>query len=82
MTKQVTARFTCAEVLWVAGFRRVKLSPVYSSDKSDPNYSWSQATPSGSIELTITNPAAFEQFVPGTLYHITFEALPAPTKGT
>jgi hypothetical protein len=38
----------------------------------DANKSWSQRTPSGSIEMHITNPGAHEQFVPGKEYLLTF----------
>jgi O-acetylhomoserine/O-acetylserine sulfhydrylase-like pyridoxal-dependent enzyme len=34
----------------------VLLQPVYSDKKDSPNYSWSQATPSGELKMTITNP--------------------------
>lgn len=47
----------------------VRLSPIYS----DGNIEWSKFTPSGSIELTITNPAAADFFVPGKIVSITFE---------
>ena len=40
----------------------VTLAAVYSSDPEDPNFSYSSATPSASLSMTITNPAAFEQF--------------------
>lgn len=50
----------------------VKLQAVYSDDKGSPNYSFSQATPSGEISLMITNPAAFEQFAIGQTFDIDF----------
>lgn len=41
----------------------VKLWAVYKGDESSPeNESFSNATPSGSVELNITNPAASEFF--------------------
>lgn len=51
----------------------VRFSPVYAEDKTHPNYEWSQATPSGYIELSITNPAAFLRFEVGKEYLLTFE---------
>lgn len=51
----------------------VRLSPVYSSDPADPNFSYSQATPNGEVYLAINNPAAYDQFVEGKVYDITFE---------
>ncbi len=45
------------------GWPLVKLYAVYKGDESSPeNESFSNSTPSGSVELTITNPAAVEFF--------------------
>jgi hypothetical protein len=71
----VQARFRCAEVHDFGSFRTVVLAPVYSSDKSSPNFSWSQATPSGKLEMTITNPAAYSQFVVGMEYALILEGV-------
>lgn len=55
--------------------RTVKLQAVYGTGQE--NKSWSEATPSGSIEMMITNPAAFEQFKLGAQVYLTFtDALP------
>lgn len=51
---------------------RVQMSPVYSSDPESENYTFSKATPSGAIELNITNPDAFGAFVEGQEYYIDF----------
>jgi hypothetical protein len=41
----------------------VKLYAVYKGDESSPeNESFSNSTPSGNVELTITNPAACQFF--------------------
>ena len=56
---------------------RVQMSPVYSDDPSSENYSFSQATPGGSIEMSITNPDAFGAFELGGEYLIEFT--PAPS---
>lgn len=50
----------------------VTLNAVYSSDKADPNYSYSQATPSAEMKLLISNPAAHEFFKVGKKYLVTF----------
>lgn len=34
----------------------ITLHPVYSSDPASPNYSFSQATPSGNVQMWISNP--------------------------
>ena len=40
----------------------VELLPVYSTDPNHENKAFWEATPSGSIKLWISNPAAFAQF--------------------
>lgn len=72
----VTAKFKVTQVNDYGGYRQVHLSPVYSSDKSSPNYSWSMATPSGKLEMTISNPGAYEQFRVGKTFLMTFEEVP------
>ena len=51
----------------------VTLQPVYSGDKSSPNYSFSTTTPAGSISLTITNKAAIDAFEFGKEYDVFFK---------
>jgi hypothetical protein len=52
---------------------RVRLAPV----QGDENKTWTQWTPGGSIELSITNPAAIEAFKVGQDYLVTFTSVPA-----
>lgn len=52
--------------------KRIKFYCVWDQDPASPNFEWSMATPSGSAELVITNPAAFEQFETGKSYLVTF----------
>lgn len=49
---------------------QVRMQPVYSD--SEENKSYSDATPSGSIELTITNKSAWGFFVAGREYYVDF----------
>jgi len=51
------------------GTGNVKLVPVTSGPG---NESWSKYTPSGAIELGITNPAAFTQFTLGQEFYVDF----------
>ena len=44
---------------------------VSGQDGSD-NASWSAATPSASLSMYITNPAAYEQFAEGKSYFLDF----------
>lgn len=50
---------------------QIVMMPDYG-DQSGDNKSWSKATPSGNIQLYVTNPAAIEEFVPGKNYYIDF----------
>lgn len=49
----------------------VTLVPVYAD--GGENDSWSKYTPSGKIEMCITNPDAVDQFELGAEYLITFD---------
>jgi len=51
----------------------VKLSAV----SGEENKTWSKYTPSGSVELTITNPETFDQFKIGEFFFVDFTAAPA-----
>lgn len=48
----------------------VQLSAVYSEDSGDPNAEWSKATPGGSLQLNVNNPAAHGRVKPGREYYI------------
>lgn len=52
--------------------QRVILRPVYSDDPSHENHAFWSATPTGMVDMWITNPAAFKQFVQGAEYYIDF----------
>lgn len=79
----VKARFYIAELTRFPGQAggSVCLRPVTRGAR---NASWSAATPSGELRMTITNPEAFGQFAarmdePGAPeYEITFEPVPVP----
>jgi hypothetical protein len=51
--------------------KRVRMTAVTSD--SEENKSWSKWTPSGSLEMVINNPAAYEQFKPGQVVFLTLE---------
>lgn len=50
----------------------VTLQPVYAGDDGS-NSDWSKYTPSGKIEMCITNPKAIDQFELGGEYIVTFD---------
>lgn len=57
---------------------RFKFGAVSKSDKEgSENTFFSQATPSGTIEMTIDNPAAAAQFELGKCYYVDFTPVPA-----
>ena len=53
----------------------MKLSAVYENNPDHPNYAFWKATPVGSMEMTINNPAAFSAFVRGRKFLLTFDAI-------
>lgn len=65
----------------VKGSEQVSLHAVYASSESDPNKSWAKATPSGSLLMSIDNPAAWGAFKPDHEYILTFEEVPKATNG-
>lgn len=58
--------------------QQVHLYPVC---RGVENREWSSATPGGSMQMTITNPAALEQFVVGEEYLARFDFAPKPKPG-
>lgn len=62
--ERVRAKFTVSQLFKDAnGNVLVKLWAVYKGDESSPeNESFSNSTPSGNVEMYITNPAAAEFF--------------------
>jgi hypothetical protein len=73
----VTARMTVSRITIHSKISRtVELDPVYSDDKSSPNYSFSKYTPSGKIEMQITNPNAWPLFEIGASIDVLFTPTP------
>jgi hypothetical protein len=67
------------------GSARVKLSPVTASKNAagewipnEENKAFWQATPCGSIELTINNPEGVKVFELGKEYYVDFTPAPVP----
>jgi len=72
----ITAKFRCTRVTesWSEPDYQAKeivLEAITTSDPNDPNKAWSDATPSGKMEMIITNREAFDQFSVGAEYYIT-----------
>lgn len=72
----VLARFRCIEIKHlVTGspndvMATITLIPVYGDGKG--NESWSKYTPSGKLEMNVTNPAAIAAFELGKTFQIEF----------
>ena len=66
----ITAKFKVESILKKCDWEQVTLVPVYSNDPKSENYSWSKYTPSGKLEMCITNPDA--KFEVGSDYILTF----------
>jgi hypothetical protein len=50
----------------------VKLNPSYVSNPENPNHAFWKATPTGSLEMQINNPAVFGFFKPGQSFWLDF----------
>lgn len=67
----VRAKFVCQAVTNFVGRQaKVTLTPVTGG--SEENKSFWAYTPSGQIEMTITNPDAVDHFQPGQEYYVDF----------
>lgn len=66
------AKFTVASVKEFGyGGKEAELNAVYSNGKPEDN-EFAKATPSGSIKITVDNPAAKDFLVPGKNYFVDF----------
>ena len=78
----VEARFTLNEKkeVWQGSVEsrccQMLFAAVYGNGKG--NESWSKATPSGQLTMTVTNPAAIDYFKIGTTYRVMLEEAPLP----
>lgn len=55
-----------------ANSQLVRLNAVTAPRPDNPDHAFWQATPSGSLEMTINNAAAFDFFLPGKKYLLDF----------
>lgn len=69
----VRCKLRCNSVRTEHGYCNVVLNPIWDANPQSPNFRWSNATPSGEVKLTITNPGAFNQFREGATYFADFE---------
>lgn len=75
---KVRAKFFVTEVKHVGTpgsepYASVVMAPVFGGyGDGKVNESWAKYTPSGKIEMAITNPAAIDQFNVGMAYYVDF----------
>lgn len=70
---RVRAKFQATQVQVTDYGTRVTLQAAYDEE----NKTWSQWTPHGELQMTITNPAAAEAFKQGEYYFLDFTRAPA-----
>lgn len=56
----------------------IKLVAVSAKGEDDPNREWAMASPSGSLDMSIQNPAAFGYVQAGQEYRVTIERIRGP----
>jgi hypothetical protein len=74
MSQKLRAKFTCNTVKTDMSGEMVNLQAVYGNDDKDneENNQFSEATPCGSHEMYISNPAAKGFFKEGKSYYLDF----------
>lgn len=50
--------------------QELALSAVYSNKEGSANAQWSKWTPSASLQMTVSNPAAFDKLKPGEFVYV------------
>ncbi len=69
---KVRAKFRCNSVEDYGNSKKAKLSPVTGAEGEDKAF-W-EATPSGTLEMSVTHAPVQEFFKPGKTYYLDFEA--------
>jgi hypothetical protein len=70
----VRAKFRVTKIThveWSKTVRVIELTAVYD-DGIDENRRFARATPSGTLNMTVDNPAAAEQFQMGKVFYLDF----------
>ena len=78
MSTQFRAKIAINEVKKTAWAETIVASPVYSGDKNSEDNTFSSATPSGNIELCVSNKDLWGKINPGDVFYVDFTPV-APT---
>jgi len=70
---KLRAKFSVTQSTNFGGYDQVKMSAVYSHDRNKEDNQFSEATPSGSLEMMISDKGARNFLKPGIKYILTFE---------
>ena len=76
--RPVRAKFYVTELAWRQWGVEIKLAAV---TRGEDNKQWSQATPAGSLTMTVKNELAAEQFAPGQEWYLDMVPVPAAAVG-
>lgn len=75
--EKIRGKFTCTKVVSTSYGKEVGFWALYSNSPEDNSYS--AATPSGHITMTVSNPAAQDFFVEGRAYYLDFTQVSSAT---
>jgi hypothetical protein len=70
---RVKAKFRVNSVNHIDYGQVIELNAVYSSVPDSEDKHFSDATPSGKLQFTLTNKSLFDQFKPGQVYYLTMD---------
>ena len=79
-TMKIRAKMEIQSVLNEHNCDTVKWNAVYGGTTNAEDNSYASATPSGKIELCITNRNVMGQLKPGTKYYVDFTPIEEPAK--
>lgn len=68
----VRAKFKVSKIAEHEGGLKIVSLNAVSADEVPENQRYHKYTPSGSLEITITNPSASDQFAPGKVFYLDF----------
>lgn len=74
------AKFVCESVTNYGNWQKANLRAVYGGSSNAEDNQFSQATPHGTLEMTISNPAAFDFLEPGKAYYLDFTPVEIPVE--